>query len=59
MLRYSLGLEAEALAVERAIGEAIAAGARTADITTGKQSSISTAEMTAEIISHIRHTRLI
>ncbi|MCS6825122.1 MAG: 3-isopropylmalate dehydrogenase [Caldilinea sp.] len=32
LLRHSLGLEAEAQAVERAVDEALAAGARTADI---------------------------
>jgi 3-isopropylmalate dehydrogenase len=57
LLRYSLGLEAEALAVEKAIGEAITAGARTADIVTHGQSTVSTAEMTAEIIRNIRHSR--
>lgn len=33
LLRYSLGLETEADAVERAVREAVAAGARTADLT--------------------------
>jgi 3-isopropylmalate dehydrogenase len=32
LLRHSLGLEAEARAVEDAVGAAIAAGVRTADI---------------------------
>ena len=50
MLRYSLGLEAEAAKVERAIATAIAAGARTADIATVGDSAISTSEMTDEII---------
>ena len=50
MLRYSLGLEAEAAEVERAIATAIAAGARTADIATVGDSAISTSEMTDEII---------
>jgi 3-isopropylmalate dehydrogenase len=54
LLRYSLGLEAEALAVERAISEAITAGARTADIATDDDLRVSTAEMTAEIIRNIR-----
>jgi len=50
LLRHSLGLEKEATAVERAISDAIAAGARTADIGTSGDSIVSTAEMTAEII---------
>ncbi|MDH4053960.1 MAG: 3-isopropylmalate dehydrogenase [Gammaproteobacteria bacterium] len=54
LLRYSLGLEAEALAVERAIAETITAGARTADIATHDDSRVSTAQMTAEILGNIR-----
>ncbi len=50
LLRYSLGLETEATAVERAIDLAIASGARTADIATKGESRVSTAEMAAEII---------
>jgi len=50
LLRHSLGLHAEALAVEQAIGQAIAAGARTADIAAAGETYISTTEMTAEIL---------
>ncbi|NQV86667.1 MAG: 3-isopropylmalate dehydrogenase [Woeseiaceae bacterium] len=50
LLRHSLGLETEARAVERAIGLAIVAGARTADIAIKGEAHISTAEMGAEII---------
>jgi 3-isopropylmalate dehydrogenase len=50
LLRHSLGLHAEALAVEQAIGQAIAAGARTADIAAAGEAYISTTEMTAEIL---------
>jgi 3-isopropylmalate dehydrogenase len=50
LLRHSLNLEDEALAVERAIAQAIANGARTADIVASGESCISTSEMTAEII---------
>ncbi len=50
LLRYSLGLEKEAAAVEKAIEQAIANGARTADIVARGESPISTGEMTAEII---------
>ena len=50
LLRHSLGLHAEAQAVEQAIGQAIAAGARTADIAAAGESPVSTSEMTAEIL---------
>ena len=50
LLRHSLGLETEAAAVEKAIANAIAGGARTADIAAAGESTISTQDMTAEII---------
>ena len=50
LLRHSLDLETEAVAVERAIAAAIANGARTADIAAAGDARISTSEMTAEII---------
>jgi len=50
LLRHSLGLEREAAAVEAAIGDAIAAGARTADIATPGDTTISTSEMSDEIM---------
>lgn len=50
MLRHSLGLEAEAAAVEQAIAAAIASGARTADIAAAGDSCVTTSEMTAAII---------
>jgi len=53
MLRHSLGLEREAARIESAIGAAIAAGARTADIASGKDRPVSTAEMTDEIIRNL------
>ena len=52
MLRHSLGLHAEADAVEAAIEAAIAAGARTADIAAGGR-HISTDEMTAEVVRYL------
>ncbi len=50
LLRHSLGLETEATAVESAIADAIASGARTADIVSEGETQISTTKMTAEII---------
>ena len=54
LLRHSLGLEEEAAAVEAAIADAIAGGARTADIVAAGQTRVSTDEMTAEIIRCLR-----
>jgi 3-isopropylmalate dehydrogenase len=51
LLRHSLGLEREAAAVEAAIADAIAAGARTVDIATQGESHVSTDQMADEIIS--------
>lgn len=50
LLRHSLGLESEAAAVEQAIADAISGGARTADIVAEGETTVSTDEMTAEII---------
>ncbi|MBT8102218.1 MAG: 3-isopropylmalate dehydrogenase [Gammaproteobacteria bacterium] len=49
LLRHSLGLEDEACAVESAIEDAIASGARTADIAAAGETPISTADMTDAI----------
>jgi 3-isopropylmalate dehydrogenase len=53
LLRHSLGLEAEAAAVETAISAAITSGARTADIAAIGEQPISTTDMTEEIIRGI------
>jgi 3-isopropylmalate dehydrogenase len=50
LLRYSLKLDEEASAIERAIERALSDGARTADLA-GGGASISTAEMTDRIVS--------
>jgi 3-isopropylmalate dehydrogenase len=50
LLRYSLKLEKEAAAVERAIEDVLASGARTADLAAGGP-SISTTEMTDRIVA--------
>ena len=52
-LRYSLQLEQEAADIENAIGRAIAAGARTADIAAENEVSVSTETMTATIVSNL------
>jgi 3-isopropylmalate dehydrogenase len=51
LLRHSLGLEAEARAVESAVDAAVAAGARTGDMGTDKP--ISTREMGAAVLERI------
>lgn len=56
LLRYSLQLEQEAIDIENAIGRAIAAGARTADIAADNEASISTETMTAAIVSNLGAT---
>lgn len=53
LLRYSLGLEQEAVAIELAISGAIADGARTVDIATPGESALSSEEMTAEIVRRL------
>ncbi len=53
LLRYSLGLNDEASAVETAITRAIASGARTADLVAADESSITTSGMTDLIINEI------
>lgn len=53
LLRYSLGLDEEANAVEAAIAAAIADGCRTADIATNGERTLGTAEMTDRIIAKL------
>jgi 3-isopropylmalate dehydrogenase len=57
LLRHSLGLEAEAKAVECAVEAALASGARTADIAprdgAHKGQFISTAEYTSAVLAHL------
>jgi 3-isopropylmalate dehydrogenase len=53
LLRHALGLDAEALAVESAIGRTLAAGHRTADIAKRGERSLGTNEMTAAIIESL------
>ncbi|RLT36069.1 MAG: 3-isopropylmalate dehydrogenase [Chloroflexi bacterium] len=53
LLRHSLGLEAEAVALETAVTEAINAGARTADIVRPGEQALSTREMAEAVLSRL------
>ncbi len=53
LLRYSLKLEEKAARIENAVKAAIAAGARTRDLTNESKAAISTAEMTQEIVKRL------
>ncbi len=53
LLRYSFGLEEEAILVENTVTAALEAGLRTADIGFGAARTVSTGEMTAAILSHL------
>ncbi|HSN78462.1 MAG TPA: 3-isopropylmalate dehydrogenase [Anaerolineae bacterium] len=54
LLRHSLGLEAEALAVETAVDAVLAAGLRTPDIVDGAVEVLGTAAMGAAVINRLR-----
>ena len=51
LLRHALGLEDEARAIEIAIGRALTAGLRTADLAQGSDKAIGTKQMAAAIVS--------
>jgi 3-isopropylmalate dehydrogenase len=51
LLRHALGLEAEAQAIETAIGGTLARGFRTADLTDASSRVVGTTEMAAAIVS--------
>jgi len=53
LLRHSLGLETEAQAIERAVIEAVTAGARTADIAVGSERKLSTREMGDAVLARL------
>ena len=58
LLRHGLSLPAEADAVERAIGKALVAGARTADLLPpGNPGAVSTTGMTEAIVSALETAR--
>jgi 3-isopropylmalate dehydrogenase len=54
LLRHSLGLEAEAAAVEKAVDRAVADGWRTADLAVRGEQALSTSEMTDVIVDVMR-----
>ncbi len=54
LLRYSLGLEAEADAVERAVGDALADGLRTRDIMQEGCKQVSTSEMGTAVAERVQ-----
>lgn len=53
LIRYSLKLEDKAARIESAVKSAIAAGARTRDLTSDPKQAISTKEMTQEILKRL------
>jgi len=53
LLRHSLGLEAEAELVERAVEKALAAGARTRDLGASTGASLSTSAMGDAVLAHL------
>ena len=53
LLRHALGLEEEARAIETAIGAALDAGLRTADLAEGSARPVGTSEMAAAIVSRL------
>ena len=55
LLRHSLGLEREALAIETAVGRVLDAGSRTADIAAPGAKTVGTGEMGAAIVAALRH----
>jgi 3-isopropylmalate dehydrogenase len=54
LLRHSLGLEAEAAAIEQAVSDTITAGHRTADLAPKGQPALTTQEITNVIINKLR-----
>jgi len=53
LLRYSLGLEREAQAVEKAVDLTLSAGHRTGDLAGGAHAPLTTTQMTEAILSNL------
>jgi 3-isopropylmalate dehydrogenase len=58
LLRHSLGLAAEAAALERAVSQAIEHGARTPDIAVDRDDASSTQQVGDAVLGVIRHDRI-
>jgi 3-isopropylmalate dehydrogenase len=55
MLRYSFGLETEALAIEKAVEDVLNAGFRTGDILGASDATpLSCTEMTAKVLEYLK-----
>ena len=54
MLRHSCNLEEESAAIESAVQQVLAAGARTADLVTANESSIGTSEMADKVLDVLK-----
>jgi len=57
MLRYSLGLEFEATAVESAVEDAVSAGVRTADIALAGKATVGSREAGAAVVERLMSSR--
>ena len=56
LLRYSLGLDAEARAVEQAVEGAVAAGVRTADVAEAERAAVATTEAGSAVVDRVLST---
>jgi 3-isopropylmalate dehydrogenase len=56
LLRYSLGLEAEAQAVERAVEGAVTAGVRTADVAQAGRATVGSREAGSAVVKNVMST---
>jgi 3-isopropylmalate dehydrogenase len=57
LLRYSLGLETEAAAVERAVEDVVSAGVRTADIASPGQTAVGSREAGSAVVERLLSSR--
>jgi 3-isopropylmalate dehydrogenase len=57
LLRYSLGLESEAVAIEQAVADAVSAGVRTADIAAPGQAPVGSHEAGSAVVERLMSSR--